>query len=88
MHILCIYPTPPLWAGCDTRSIFKQSTAGYHQHHVAPSARISLTLSSPATPLYCPSLLVGLQGYILYVVCHFTSFLDWQSKAKEPTIYS
>ena len=31
--------------------------------------------SSPATPLYCPSLPVGLQGYILYwhraVVCRF-----------------
>ena len=51
---------------------FKDSRI-YHHHHVVPSARISLTLS--ATLLYRLSLLVGLQGYILYrhraVVCRF-----------------
>ena len=27
---VCIYPTPPPKAGCDTRSIFKQSKAGFN----------------------------------------------------------
>ena len=26
--IFCIYPTPPLWVGCNTKSIFSWSTGG------------------------------------------------------------
>ena len=26
--LVCIYPTPPPWAGCDKGSVFKQSKVG------------------------------------------------------------
>ena len=46
----------------------------YPHHHVAPSARISLTLSL-STPPCRTSLLAGLHGYILYLhkaaICRF-----------------
>ena len=30
-HFKYVYPTPPPWAGCDTKSIFKWNKAGLNQ---------------------------------------------------------
>ena len=36
MICVCIYPIPPPWAGCDTRSIFKQSTVVFNSAFPLP----------------------------------------------------